>query len=59
MSDQFGVENDNTFKAAIGDIYQSFAGKDLYPSQEEKEKMTRLIMIFLFLSPDSDLLMLN
>lgn len=35
-SSLFGVEKDGAFKSAIGAIYQSFAGKDLYPSPEEK-----------------------
>lgn len=32
----FGVEKDDSFKASIGDIYQSFAGQDIYPSLQEK-----------------------
>lgn len=32
----FGNEKDDSFKGSIGSIYQSFAGKDLYPSLEEK-----------------------
>lgn len=35
-SDLFGNEKDNSFKGSIGAIYQSFDGKDLYPSLEEK-----------------------
>ena len=35
-SDIFGNEKDNSFKGSIGAIYQSFGGKDLYPSLEEK-----------------------
>ncbi|MCF0231016.1 MAG: type II toxin-antitoxin system death-on-curing family toxin, partial [Enterococcus sp.] len=30
------VEKDDSFKSAIGNIYQSFDGKDLYPSLQEK-----------------------
>ena len=32
----FGHEKDNSFKSALGAIYQTFGGKDLYPSIEEK-----------------------
>lgn len=32
----FGNEKDDSFKGSIGAIYQSFAGKDLYPTLEEK-----------------------
>ena len=35
-SDLFGREKDNSFSGSIGNIYQSFAGQDLYPSLEEK-----------------------
>ena len=35
-SDLFGNEKDDSFKGSIGAIYQSFDGKDLYPSLEEK-----------------------
>ena len=35
-SDIFGNEKDDSFKGSIGAIYQSFGGKDLYPSLEEK-----------------------
>ncbi len=35
-SDLFGVEKDGSFKSSIGAIYQSFGGKDLYPTLEEK-----------------------
>lgn len=35
-SDIFGKEKDESFKGSIGNIYQSFAGEDLYPSLEEK-----------------------
>lgn len=35
-SDLFGHEKDESFKGSIGDIYQTFAGKDVYPSVEEK-----------------------
>jgi len=35
-SDLFGNEKDESFKGSIGDIYQSFAGEDVYPTLEEK-----------------------
>jgi death-on-curing family protein len=35
-SDLFGREKDDSFRGSIGNIYQSFAGKDLYSSLEEK-----------------------
>lgn len=35
-SDLFGNEKDDSFKGSIGNIYQSFAGKDVYPTLEEK-----------------------
>ena len=35
-SNLFGNEKDDSFKGSIGAIYQSFDGKDLYPSLEEK-----------------------
>ncbi len=35
-SNLFGNEKDDSFKGSIGNIYQSFNGKDVYPSAEEK-----------------------
>ncbi len=35
-SSLFGNEKDGSFKSALGAIYQSFGGKDLYPSAQEK-----------------------
>ena len=35
-SDLFGTEKDDSFRGSIGAIYQSFAGKELYPTLEEK-----------------------
>jgi len=32
----FGIEKDQGFKSALGAIYQTFDGKDVYPSVEEK-----------------------
>jgi len=35
-SELFGREKDKSFRSSIGAIYQTFDGKDLYPSIEEK-----------------------
>ena len=35
----FGNEKDDSFKSSIGQIYQTFDGKELYPSVEEKAAM--------------------
>ncbi len=35
-SDLFGKEKDDSFKGSIGNIYQSFAGVEIYPTLEEK-----------------------
>lgn len=35
-SDLFGREKDDSFRGSSGNIYQSFDGKELYPSLEEK-----------------------
>ena len=35
----FGNEKDDSFKSSIGQIYQTFGGKELYPSIEEKAAM--------------------
>ena len=35
-SDLFGREKDQSFQSSIATIYQTFGGKDLYPSIEEK-----------------------
>ena len=35
-SDLFGKEKDDSFRGSIGNIYQSFAGQELYPTLEEK-----------------------
>ena len=35
-SELFGREKDKSFKSSISTIYQTFDGKDLYPSIEEK-----------------------
>jgi len=36
ISQFFGKEKDESFKSSVGAIYQTFGGKDLYPSVEEK-----------------------
>ena len=38
-SQWFAHEKDDSFKSSIGQIYQTFAGQDLYPSVEEKAAM--------------------
>ena len=38
-SNLFGNEKDDSFKSSIGQIYQTFGGKELYPSVEEKAAM--------------------
>jgi prophage maintenance system killer protein len=35
-SDLVGREKDQSFKSSIGAIYQTFGGKDVYPTVEEK-----------------------
>lgn len=35
-SDLFGKEKDDSFKGSIGNIYQTYAGKEVYESLEEK-----------------------
>ena len=35
-SDLFGKEKDDSFRGSIGNIYQSFAGQEIYSSLEEK-----------------------
>lgn len=35
-SELFGLEKDESFKSSLSTIYQTFEGKDLYPSIEEK-----------------------
>ena len=35
-SDLFGTEKDDSFKGSIGNIYQSFAGEEVYPTLQEK-----------------------
>ena len=35
-SSLFGVEKDESFKGAVSNVFQSFGGRDLYPTLEEK-----------------------
>ena len=35
-SELFGAEKDDSFKGSIGNIYQSYAGVDIYPTLQEK-----------------------
>jgi hypothetical protein len=41
----FGQEKDSSFRGSIGQIYQSFAGKDLYPSIEEKAAVLLYLIV--------------
>jgi death-on-curing family protein len=41
----FGKEKDDSFKSSIGQIYQSFEGKELYPSIEEKAAMLLYLIV--------------
>lgn len=41
----FGREKDDSFKSSIGQIYQGFAGKSLYPSIEEKAAMLLYLIV--------------
>ena len=40
-SDLFGKEKDDSFKGSIGNIYQSFAGMEVYPTLEAFSMATR------------------
>lgn len=44
-SQWFANEKDDSFKSSIGQIYQSFAGEDLYPSVEEKAAMLLYLVV--------------
>ena len=41
----FGHEKDNSFRSSIGQIYQTFDGKELYPSVEEKAAMLLYLVV--------------
>ena len=44
-SDLFGHEKDQSFHSSIGQIYQTWDGKDLYPSVEEKAAMLLYLVV--------------
>ena len=41
----FGNEKDESFKSSIGQIYQTFDGRELYPSVEEKAAMLLYLVV--------------
>ena len=43
-SDLFAHEKDDSFKSTMGVIYQTFDGQELYPSIEEKDIMTKVVV---------------
>ena len=44
-SELFGMEKDASFHSSIGQIYQTWDGKDLYPSIEEKAAMLLYLVV--------------
>lgn len=44
-SDLFGMEKDASFRSSIGQIYQTWEGRDLYPSIEEKAAMLLYLVV--------------
>lgn len=44
-SDLFGVEKDESFHSSISQIYQTWEGRDLYPSIEEKAAMLLYLVV--------------
>ena len=44
-SQWFANEKDDSFKSSFGQIYQTFAGEDLYPSVEEKAAMLLYLVV--------------
>lgn len=44
-SDIFGMEKDNSFKSSLAQIYQTFDGKELYPTFEEKAAMLLYLIV--------------
>lgn len=44
-SDLFGLPKDQSFASSIGQIYQTWDGKDLYPSVEEKAAMLLYLVV--------------
>ncbi|MDE5609968.1 MAG: virulence protein RhuM/Fic/DOC family protein [Bacteroidales bacterium] len=45
VSELFGNEKDESFKSSIGQIYQTFDGKDLYSSVEEKAAVLLYLIV--------------
>ncbi|MBN1627186.1 MAG: virulence protein RhuM/Fic/DOC family protein [Deltaproteobacteria bacterium] len=41
----FGKEKDNSFRSSIGQIYQTFEGRNLYPSIEEKAAVLLYLVV--------------
>ena len=44
-SQWFANEKDDSFRSSIGQIYQTFAGEDLYPTVEEKAAMLLYLVV--------------
>jgi hypothetical protein len=44
-SEVFGREKDESFRSSVGQIYQSFDGKELYPTIEEKAAMLLYLVV--------------
>ena len=44
-SDIFGMEKDASFKSSLGQIYQTFDGKELYPTAEIKAAMLLYLVV--------------
>ena len=44
-SDIFGTEKDASFKSSLGQIYQTFDGKELYPTVEIKAAMLLYLVV--------------
>lgn len=44
-SQWFANEKDDSFRSSIGQVYQTFAGEDLYPSVEEKAAMLLYLVV--------------
>lgn len=44
-SQLFGIEKDKSFHSSIGQIYQTWDGKELYPSVEEKSAMLLYLVV--------------
>ena len=44
-SELFGTEKDASFKSSLGQIYQTFDGKELYPTAEIKAAMLLYLVV--------------